>query len=352
MAQAFLNGSRYDSDASDIALFIDRSLTEYDIPEGVKRIGEYAFCYCRYLKRVTVPDSVTEICSNAFRYTALTELELPIGCTTLASYSMYQAASLTSIKLGDVKTIKNNAFEKCYACTLYDFSRCTTVPKLADTNAFGSINAEAKILVPAALYDEWIVATNWVEYADYIEADSSLPDVDVPDVDVPSVSEGLEIDGTWVVGRGSCTDSVIVIPDGITAIADGAFVNDQVIDTLVLPESGTQLGTVEMSPFDGSSLRKIVNYYSGISFVLYGLSIERISFIDSPQSINGLVLMGIQGSPVYDFSKCTAIVQLTSDVEYVSVGEDTQIIVPAALYDEWVTDTNWAYFADYIVAAE
>jgi hypothetical protein len=39
---------------------------------------------------------------------------------------------------------------------------------LLNTNAFNGINAIAKIIVPDALYDEWIAATNWAGYQSYI----------------------------------------------------------------------------------------------------------------------------------------------------------------------------------------
>lgn len=327
---------------------IDRSITEIDIPVGVTTIGSYCFSYCGKLKKITIPEGVKSIGANAMNGTALTELTLPMSCENVGTYSIYNCVNLKSITFGNIKTISSNALGANTRCTLYDFTRCEAVPTLNNTNAFNSINANAKILVPASLYDEWIAATNWSNFADYIEADSSLPDVDVPDVDIPSVSEGLEIDGTVVVGRGSCTDSVIVIPDGVTEIGEGAFVNDQVIDTLVLPKSSTWIISGSL---DGSSLRRIENYYMGSSFALYGLSLDYISFIDS-SGINGLELSGIQGSPVYDFSKCTVIVPINGDVESISKGENTQIIVPESLLGAWKTDTNWAYFADYIVAAE
>ena len=326
------------SDDGVLASLIERSITEFDVPVGVKTIGSYCFSYCGKLKKITIPEGVKSIGANALNGTALTELTLPMSCESVGTYAIYNCASLKSIVFGNVKTISSNALGANTRCTLYDFTRCETVPTLNNTNAFNSINANAKILVPASLYDEWIEATNWSAYADHIEA-------------YYIVSEGLEINGAAVVGRGSCTDSVIVIPDGITQIGEGAFVNDQGIDTLVLPKGGA---SIIYGSLDGSSLKKIVNCNGSVdSFALYGLSIERISFVDSQWGFAALGFSGIQGSPIYDFSKCTSVMYLDAyDLEFVSVGENTKFIVPASLYDDWVSDTNWAYFADYIVAAE
>ena len=327
-----------------INAFIDRSIMEVNIPHGVTKIGNYAFCGCHNVVKFTIPDSVTAIenhaCNGIGTAKGLDEVVMPDSITTMGSHAFVWSGVKKFVISKNIDKIEASVFDGCSKCELYDFSRYEAVPSLVNVNAFDRmINyKKAKILVPAALYDEWIVATNWSVYADYIER---------------SVSEGLQYktdnDGNKsVIGRGSCTDSVIVIPDGIIAIAYGAFANDTVIDTLILPESGTRIE----GGMDGSSLRKIVNYYRGSSFVLYGLGIEYISFIDNPQGIMGTEFSTLSDSPVYDFSKCTKIVPLTFDVEFICVGKDTQIIVPAALYDEWVTDTNWAYYADYIVAAE
>lgn len=335
------------SDDGVLASLIDRSIMEVNIPHGVTKIGDYAFCGCNNVVKFTIPDSVTVIgnqaCNGIGTAKGVDEVIMPDSITTMGAHAFVWSGVKKFVISKNIDKIEASVFGGCSKCELYDFSRYEAVPSLVNVNAFDQMTnyKKAKILVPAALYDDWIVATNWSNFADYIEP-------------YYIISEGLEYEtdswgNKYVIGRGSCTDSVIVIPDGVTQIAEGAFVNDQMIDTLVLPESGAAICDGSL---DGSSLKKIVNCNGSVhSFALSGLSIERISFIDS-WGISGLALMRIQGSPVYDFSKCTAIVPINGDVEYVSVGEDTQIIVPAALYDEWVADTNWAYFADYIVAAE
>jgi hypothetical protein len=52
----------------------------------------------------------------------------------------------------------------------YDFTSHTTVPTLVNTNVFNGIPSDCEIRVPAALYDEWIAATNWTGYASKIVA--------------------------------------------------------------------------------------------------------------------------------------------------------------------------------------
>jgi hypothetical protein len=52
----------------------------------------------------------------------------------------------------------------------YDFTKHTVVPTLASTSVFSGIPSDCEIRVPAALYDEWIAATNWSTYAANIVA--------------------------------------------------------------------------------------------------------------------------------------------------------------------------------------
>lgn len=67
-----------------------------------------------------------------------------------------------------VTNIGDSAFHKCYALIKLDCSACSQVPTLANTNALQNTNADLKIIVPNALYNQWKSATNWSTYADHI----------------------------------------------------------------------------------------------------------------------------------------------------------------------------------------
>jgi hypothetical protein len=126
-----------------------RSLNGIVIPDGITSIGNYAFDSCRSLNTIVIPNSVTSIGPYAFE-------------------SCY---SLSNIVIPDgVTSINNSTFYACYGIRFYDFTRHTSVPTLSYTNAFYNIAQDCEIRVPAALYDEWIAATNWATYASYIVA--------------------------------------------------------------------------------------------------------------------------------------------------------------------------------------
>ena len=57
---------------------------DYEIPQGIRVIGDYAFCECRGLRAVTIPDSVTAIGTGAFRDCArLSGVDLPDSLTAI-----------------------------------------------------------------------------------------------------------------------------------------------------------------------------------------------------------------------------------------------------------------------------
>ena len=148
------------------------SLTNVVIPEGVTSIGSSSFYNCYSLTNVVIPDGVTAIGCSAFSSCySLTNVVIPEGVTSIGSGAFYGCYSLTNVVIpGSVTSIGSTAFYYCYGIAFYDFSNHTAVPTLSSADAFNGIPADCEIRVPAALYDEWIAATNWSTYASQIVA--------------------------------------------------------------------------------------------------------------------------------------------------------------------------------------
>ena len=139
------------------------SLASVMIPQGVTSIGSSAFYYCRSLASVMIPQGVTSIVNYAFSNCySLASVMIPQGVTSLGSYIFDVCCSLASVMIPQgVTRIGDYAFSNCYGIAFYDFSALEAVPSLEGTNAFQNIPSDCKIIVPDALYDTWIVATNW-----------------------------------------------------------------------------------------------------------------------------------------------------------------------------------------------
>lgn len=85
----------------------------------------------------------------------------------LTQYELYQW-EVAEIKLPATLTSIGTYSLACSA-TVIDMSLCTAVPILSNANAINQ-NEGLQIKVPAALYDEWVAATNWSTFANYIVA--------------------------------------------------------------------------------------------------------------------------------------------------------------------------------------
>lgn len=118
------------------------------IPNSVTSIGAYTFHSCSgFTGDLTIPNSVTSIGGSAFN-----------NCRSL----------IRVVFDGQAPSIQALAFSGCPKILEYDFTNCTTVPSLSNTNIFQNITANCQIKVPLALEAEWKAATNWVTYADKI----------------------------------------------------------------------------------------------------------------------------------------------------------------------------------------
>ena len=126
--------------------------------------------YINSIRKIELGDCVT-IDSYAFDHCyALTSISIPNSVTSIGSYAFNYCYALTSISIpNSVTSIGSSAFSNCHSVRFYDFSTHTSVPTLASTNALSTPD-DCEIRVPAALYDEWIAATNWSSIASKIVA--------------------------------------------------------------------------------------------------------------------------------------------------------------------------------------
>ena len=148
------------------------SLESVKLPDSLIEIGGYVFSNCYALKSINIPNSVTSIVNEAFSCCySLESVKLPDSLTEIGSRAFSRCYSLESVNIpNSVTDIKTYAFEYCYRIIYYDFTNHTTVPTMPATTAFIYNPEDFEIRVPAALYDEWIVATNWTTYASNIVA--------------------------------------------------------------------------------------------------------------------------------------------------------------------------------------
>ena len=88
---------------------------EYHIREGVKVIGNMAFGWCRSLKSINIPNSVTNIGDSVFKgCKSLTSINIPTSVTNIEEGALGFCRSLTNINIpNSVTNIGNSAFDGC-----------------------------------------------------------------------------------------------------------------------------------------------------------------------------------------------------------------------------------------------
>lgn len=154
------------------AFYACSNLTDVTIENGVQTIGEYAFCDCTSLTSIIIPDSITSISGSAFaRCSNLTQVTLSNNITTLKSNTFYDCAKVKFLTIPEsVTTIEYSAISiganvEGRKATITFLG--TTPPTIHSTPFL--INRIEKIIVPKGCGDAYKSATNWANFADYIE---------------------------------------------------------------------------------------------------------------------------------------------------------------------------------------
>ena len=169
------------------------SLTNIIIPNSVISIGDYAFTSCTSLTSITIPDIVTSMGNNTFWYcSSLKSIIIPNAVTSIGDYMFSNCTLLESIIIpNSITSIGNKAFNQCTSLTSITIPNSVTsigsqalqigsstnkatitmlptTPPTIQSNTFAIYKLQ-KIIVPAGTGATYKAATNWSNFADYIE---------------------------------------------------------------------------------------------------------------------------------------------------------------------------------------
>ena len=94
---------------------------QYDVPDSVVTISDWAFSECRKLSRITIPDSVHDIGEGAFSNCALLdEVEIPDSVTRMDDCAFRGCVSLERVLIPDsVKDLGWRLFDGCDKVVVY-----------------------------------------------------------------------------------------------------------------------------------------------------------------------------------------------------------------------------------------
>jgi hypothetical protein len=175
-----------------------QNITSLSFDDSVVAIAEYAYSRCRNLKEIVFNEGLTSIGSFAFEESInITSINLPTTISKLGIRCFAKIGELRTLTIPvdapiqvlptnmlwnnsllakfivpkNINKVDGYAFEGCSALVYIDFSHLTAIPTLPSSTPFSGVT-NAKFIVPDALYDEWISATNWANFADRIVKDS------------------------------------------------------------------------------------------------------------------------------------------------------------------------------------
>ena len=123
------------------------ALTEVTTGIGLEDLGEDAFYNCTNLSKVTLGRNVKSIGHQAFLGTKLTSITIPAKVTVIGSNAFKDVTTLKTVKIesGKNKTVDNYAFNGCTGLTSVDLGKSVTA---IGVDAFNNCTALTSITIP------------------------------------------------------------------------------------------------------------------------------------------------------------------------------------------------------------
>ena len=191
-----------------------KGFVPYEIPKGIRVIGDYAFYRCTGLTLITIPDSVTTIGEKAFMDCAdLASITIPDSVSGIGNYALCNCAKLTSVSISNRITRIGDAM----------FSGCTSLTAMTIPAGVTRIGRDAfhdcvgLTAVHISSPEAWLSISYGNEFAN------------------PLLYSGhLYLNNAEM--------NAVTIPDGITTIEDYAFAGCASMTSVTIPDSINHIG--------------------------------------------------------------------------------------------------------------
>ncbi len=240
----------------DNAFYECKTLTSVIIPEGVTSIGDKSFMGCTSLENITIPTSVTSIGEYAFgACEVLVNITLPEGITTISNWMFWGCQKLPDITIpNSVTSIGNWAF---MGCDSFDNVVIPEGVASIGVQAFAACLSLKSVTFPESLTSigDWAFAR--CLYLDSISIPENVTSIGKDVFENCTFINSIVVDENNSVydSRNNCnalieTDTNTLlrgcvntdIPEDVTSIADKAFSDCRVLESITIPSSVTSIG--------------------------------------------------------------------------------------------------------------
>ena len=320
------------------------ALTEITIPDGVTSIGSCAFDGCTALTEITIPASVTYIEPWTFGdCTALTEITIPASVTSIGSCAFYECTALKKVTIGNgVTSIGECAFEWCAELTEITipdsvtsigwdaFAGCTA---LTDVNYCGTQAQWNAITI--GKYNECLTAAtiHFTEPEPTVVASGTCGENVTWTLD----SEGmLTISGTGAMADYGAYDTPwysyresitnAVIENGVTSVGRCAFYECTALAEITIPGSVT---SIESWAFFGCTALPEITIPGSVTIIGDG------AFGCCTKLARAVLGNGVTSIGGWAFEWCYALAEITIPASVTSIG------IEAFLDCTALTDVNY-----------
>ena len=251
----------------------------------VTEVAYAGFQGCKYLKTVTLPNSITEIGSSAFDgCSSLVSINIPSKVTEIPYWGFENCSSLKSINLSNITKINPNAFFGCSSLSSVTFS--SKLQSIGDS-AFRENKALQSITLPSKL--TYIGASAFQE--------SGLTSITIPANVTQMASNYGAFEGCTSLKTATINASVKELPSNLF--------KDCTALTTVKFSSNSPITKFKESTFEGcTSLTSVTlpQKLTGISASCFKdcTSLKNITIPDSVESLN-----------MWSFEGCTSLVTIS-----------------------------------------
>lgn len=252
------------------------------LPEGLTSIGSECFYDCDDLTSISIPRSVTEIGDKAFKGTGLKRVTLPPELVTLGAKA-FEGTQLTVLDIPATTQITNDdlgTMKKLEEITVERGSRYYTYEEGVLYDNTGSV----LLFCPMARKGTFSVPDDVTAIASRAFAGSALSGINLP--------ASLQRMGSYAFESSHVTD--VVLPEGLSAIPTGAFMDCARLLSIEFPKGLTLIGE---SAFENCSSLRSIDIPAGVSVLLPRVfkqckSLAEASF---PPSLTGIGKEAFEG---------------------------------------------------------